>query len=146
MIIRKAENKDVSSIFQLENSCFIDFWSEKTIKESMENTNYHYFVLEENDEVLGYFSVLCIEQEVELLRIAVSKTHRNKGYGQLLMNKLLEFSKEKGADKIFLEVRASNTPAKKLYSKSGFIEYMRRKNYYQGVEDAVLFLYELRGE
>ena len=146
MIIRKAENKDVSSIFQLENSCFVDFWSEKTIKESMENANYHYFVLQENGEIIGYFSVTCVEKEIELLRIAVFEKHRNKGYGQLMMNKLLEFSKENGADKIFLEVRASNTPAIKMYSKNGFIEYMRRKNYYQGVEDAVLFLCELRGE
>ena len=71
MIIRKAENKDVSSIFQLENSCFVDFWSEKTIKESMENANYHYFVLQENGEIIGYFSVTCVGKEIELLRIAV---------------------------------------------------------------------------
>ena len=41
------------------------------------------------------------------------------------------------AEKVLLEVRESNISAINLYSKCGFKEINRRKNYYDG-EDAII--------
>ena len=40
------------------------------------------------------------------------------------------------AQRILLEVRASNTAAQQLYRKHGFVQIATRKNYYGGTEDA----------
>ena len=145
MTVRVADEKDCLSIVELENSCFADAWSEKNVVESISNPNYAYFVLDDNGQILGYFCTLTVADEMELLRIAVAPSARKNGYGYELMQKVVETAKEKGVEKIFLEVRASNTPAINLYSKSGFVEYMCRKKYYQGVEDALLFSFEVGG-
>ncbi len=144
--IKKAENKDLTEIVNLERASFSDSWSEKTIGESLLNSNYSYFVLEDNGVICGYFCVLHVEDDFELLRITVKNEFRGKGYGTAMMTKLKDFSKESGASKIFLEVRTTNLPAKKLYEKSGFKKFSVRRNYYDGVEDADLYLCELGGE
>ena len=47
--------------------------------------------------------------------------------------------KEKGVEKVFLEVRKSNSNAIALYEKFGFSVYAERKNYYtDNGEDALL--------
>ena len=46
---------------------------------------------------------------------------------------------ERGAVTLFLEVRASNEDAIRLYEKSGFIKTGVRKNYYENKEDAILY-------
>ena len=46
-----------------------------------------------------------------------------------------------GANKLFLEVRQSNTPAQRLYTSAGMHQIGRRKDYYPlggGREDAIL--------
>ena len=53
------------------------------------------------------------------------------------------YLKEKGVSKILLEVRSSNERAKALYKRAGFNEISKRKNYYDGIEDALIFLKEI---
>ena len=59
------------------------------------------------------------------------------------MDAMLRLAVERGGDRVFLEVRAHNEPAKALYLKKGFVESYRRKNYYQGpTEDAIIMMKE----
>ena len=58
------------------------------------------------------------------------------------MRVLLDQAKSACASKIFLEVRESNQPARRLYEKHGFREIGRRRRYYQNpLEDAILYGY-----
>ena len=50
-----------------------------------------------------------------LMRIAVHGACRGRGYGRLLMERLLREAKEENVEDITLEVRASNAPAIALY-------------------------------
>ena len=53
------------------------------------------------------------------------------------MDKVMENSVNTGVERIFLEVRESNSPARNLYSAKGFKEIGIRKKYYRDpVEDA----------
>lgn len=50
---------------------------------------------------------------------------------------------QKGAQRIFLEVRSRNDPAIGLYQKQGFRTIGTRKNYYQyPQDDALVMMYE----
>ena len=54
---------------------------------------------------------------------------------------------ENNLETIFLEVRETNRAAYQLYSKIGFQEIGRRKNYYsEPVEDALMMKHDLRKE
>ena len=59
------------------------------------------------------------------------------------MEEMLRLAGERSADRIFLEVRAHNEPAKALYRKKGFVDSYVRKNYYQcPTEDAIIMMKE----
>lgn len=91
----------------------------------------------------GYAVLRIIAPEAEIENICVAPACRRSGAGAALMDAMLRLAVERGADRVFLEVRAHNEPAKALYRKSGFVESYRRKNYYQGpTEDAIIMMKE----
>ena len=91
----------------------------------------------------GYAVLRVIAPEAEIENICVAPACRRSGAGADLMDAMLRLAVERGADRVFLEVRAHNEPAKALYLKKGFVESYRRKNYYQGpTEDAIIMMKE----
>jgi ribosomal-protein-alanine N-acetyltransferase len=59
---------------------------------------------------------------------------------------LLQLARSRGAKRVFLEVRPSNTAAIALYDAEGFNEIGRRPRYYparNGREDALVMALEL---
>lgn len=91
----------------------------------------------------GYAVLRIIAPEAEVENICVAPACRRSGVGEALMEEILRLAAERDAERIFLEVRAHNEPAKALYLKRGFVESYRRKNYYQGpTEDAIIMMKE----
>lgn len=74
----------------------------------------------------------------ELQRIAVSPGARRQGLGRVLLQAFVEACRARGAEELWLEVRADNTPALGLYRAAGFVETGRRARYYDDGCDAVL--------
>lgn len=91
----------------------------------------------------GYAVLRIIAPEAEVENICVAPACRRSGVGEALMEEMLRLAAERDAERIFLEVRAHNEPAKALYRKRGFVESYRRRNYYQGpTEDAIIMMKE----
>ena len=91
----------------------------------------------------GYAVLRIIAPEAEIENICVAPACRRSGVGEALMEEMLRLAAERNAERIFLEVRAHNEPAKALYRKRGFVESYRRRNYYQGpTEDAIIMMKE----
>ena len=97
----------------------------------------HCFLIEDGGQVCGYCVLSVLFEDAEVLNVAVSKAHRKKGYGALLMEAMLERAIALGATQCFLEVRESNVAAIALYKKYGFSQYGIRKNYYEDGENAL---------
>lgn len=57
--------------------------------------------------------------------IIVDEGYRGKGYGQDIMDGILNTAVEKGVNTAYLQVVAGNLPAEKLYDKLGFTEAYR---------------------
>ncbi|WP_157981293.1 ribosomal protein S18-alanine N-acetyltransferase [Aliidiomarina sanyensis] len=88
------------------------------------------------DVLVGFTVAHVLHDEVMLMNIAVSPKYQGKGYGQLLMDDLIQFvSDENGhqKDKLFLEVREHNEAAIRLYLRNQFEEIGRRPGYYPPV-------------
>lgn len=144
MITRQATQNDISQISALENDCFSDAWSGKELENILSNPLYDLYVLEVSGEVVGYFASMTVD-DCELLRICVKESMRGRGYATALLEKLIDVSARRDAQRILLEVRHTNIEAIRLYEKFGFAEFGVRKNYYGGNVDARLFAY-VKGE
>lgn len=96
-------------------------------------------VAENSSQLIGILVALCQTEEWELENIVVAIDQRRKGIGRELMSQFVAEARKSGAEKIFLEVRASNSAAMRLYQSCGFEIWSTRKSYYSNpLEDAVM--------
>ena len=88
----------------------------------------------------GYITYTFIAGELQIANVCVLPEFRRRGIADGLMAAFVAFAKEQKAEKISLEVRASNEPARALYEKWGFKAVGLRRNFYKApTEDAVLY-------
>lgn len=83
-----------------------------------------------------------VADEAELLQIATAPEARRKGFGRQMLRAFELDAAKRGAQRGFLEVDASNTPALALYTTCGWSRDGLRKGYYRWADgsrsDAVL--------
>jgi [ribosomal protein S18]-alanine N-acetyltransferase len=89
------------------------------------------------DEVIGFALGRVVGDEAELLLLAVGRSSQGGGVGQMLLERFATVAASKGAEQLHLEVREGNH-AVSLYSRNGYREVGRRRNYYNG-RDGQLF-------
>lgn len=137
------ENKDALYIKKMEDICFSkEPWSLDAVKSVLQREDVVYkLVYDETKAPIGYFIAAALFEEAELYRIGVIPEKRGMGYGKKLMSELLKNCPPK-TEKIFLEVRESNTAAIRLYESYGFKATGRRKNYY-GNESAFNYMLKI---
>lgn len=146
MKIRPFYPEDLLRCQHLESLCFID---EQTDLQSFLNMSIsHCLVLEDDENIQGYLVYSIVADESEVFQLAVHPDKRNQKYGAKLMEALLQELRVQAVNEVFLEVRASNLAAQKLYQNIGMLAYDLRKNYYtlkntKVKEDALLFKYSL---
>lgn len=81
-------------------------------------------------EPAGFVLTRHAAEEEELLLIAVTPDYRSRGLGQQLIKHLFDAARQRGTERIFLEMRRGN-PAIHLYRKFGFEPIGERPNYYR---------------
>lgn len=89
------------------------------------------------DDVIGFALGRIVAREAELLLLAVRRSSQGEGVGQMLLDRFASVAASKGAEQLHLEVRQGNH-AIGLYSRNGYREVGRRRNYYNG-RDGQLF-------
>ena len=139
IIIRKMQPEDLAEVCKIEKDNFSLPWSEKSFLESMEREDTVFLVALEDEDVAGYIGCYCIAGAGEITNVAVKASHRRKGIGGKLLQKLYEEGVALDTREYFLEVRESNEAAIGLYLRQGFVKEGIRKNFYEKpVENAVI--------
>lgn len=136
--ILKMDVNDIDDALLLEESHNIHILSKNILEKDLKETNNHYLIAKQNNEILGYIGISYIIDTADIISIVVSKKHTKKGIASLLLNNIFEFCKLNNISKIMLEVRETNIPAQNLYLKHGFEKISERKNYYDGKENAYI--------
>ena len=134
------DKEDLDEIVNIENKSHLTPWTKKNFTDA-DNANNLFKVLKSESNIIGYYIALFAAEECQLLNITVRLELKKKGFGQLMLKNLVEECRKKKIINIFLEGRASNSSAIRLYEKNGFNEIGIRKNYYKvpdGQEDAIL--------
>jgi len=89
----------------------------------------------------GLLLIRAVEEEAEILTVAVHPQARGKGLGRQLIEAAARTAAVEGAQTLWLEVGVDNAVALALYAAAGFEAAGRRKAYYQhegGAEDALI--------
>jgi ribosomal-protein-alanine N-acetyltransferase len=130
---------DVDAVARIEAASFPLPWTRAHFRHELERNPLSVNrVFRRDGAVIGYASVWIIDHELQINKIAIDGTLREKGLGRLLMERLLELAAKSRCRRITLEVRPGNTPARALYESLGFREVGRRADYYGPREDAIL--------
>jgi ribosomal-protein-alanine N-acetyltransferase len=136
---------DLEAVSAIENASFSSPWSAGSIIDAIGRHGYIMRVAAAGDHIAGYIIAIHLADEGQLLDIAVHPGQRRMGIAGALMEELLRIMREQGCRVLYLEVRASNTSAIRLYEKFGLITISTRKGYYKNpVEDALIMKLEVR--
>lgn len=136
--------QDLPNMMEIEREIFLAPWSASMMRDSLLAAHCQVWgVIDDNSgDLIAYGIISIILDEVELLTLGVADQYRRQGYAKLLLNFLLDKSRESKADQVFLEVPVSNAAAIALYEKFGFGQTGVRADYYhipgKGREDAIL--------
>ena len=150
--IKKDQQQYISEIAALESDIFPDPWSEKSIRDTLENPQARIWAIISRQapehagkpQLLGYVIFYYVLDEGEIARIATSPQHRRQGVAVRLLEKMRAFSYEQNITRWLLDVRISNETAIHFYKAAGFVEDGVRKNFYANPpEDAILMSCEV---
>jgi len=134
--ISPMETGDIPSLLDIEKESFpIRLSRDDFLKGVGQGLS---FAAKADESIVGFLLAEKVLDECHIIRIAVRVGMREKGIGKGMMKRLFEEAKAKGIKKYYLEVRASNLPAREFYKKVGFRDmYVRKKYYADNNEDAI---------
>ncbi|SFK87584.1 ribosomal-protein-alanine N-acetyltransferase [Salinicoccus halodurans] len=144
-IIRKMEIDDLEAVHEIESASFPNTsWNlESFLRELTVNQFAHYFVMEKDEEIIGYCGLWMVIDQSQITTIAISRSARGNGYGNALLRHVKEYAAAQ-SDILSLEVSIDNVPAMTLYEKEGFKYGGIRKDYYGPGKDAHVMWVELK--
>jgi ribosomal-protein-alanine acetyltransferase len=146
--LRRAGLGDLDAIMTIERSVFeTDAWSTTTMRAELADKHGYYvvaFPVEDSATIVAYAGLHSAERDpqADVQTIAVAESARRRGLGRVLMMRLIAEARGRGAQTVFLEVRADNPSAQQLYRSLGFEDIAVRPAYYQpdGVDAIVMRL------
>ena len=132
---------EFDAVIEIDSLCFPNsHWNILDWKRLFQHQNLilHYHL--ENGQLVAFSLVSLVGEEAELLKIGVHPNFRQNGIARRLLAEQLKFLIDNQIEVLFLEVRATNKNALKLYISLGFRNIGVRKGYYKDPEcDALLF-------
>ncbi len=139
MPVEPLSKSDLDAIFLIEQASYPDPWDREMLSSAWTQPYYGGIKFVSDGEICGYLIALTVPPEVEILNISVAPNFRRQGIARKMMTRTLEDGRRQGCVQVYLEVRASNTPAIKLYESLGFtVIYTRQKYYRDGEEGLVM--------
>ncbi|MBQ0036488.1 MAG: ribosomal protein S18-alanine N-acetyltransferase [Firmicutes bacterium] len=131
MIVEMNIN-DLDEITKLEKELFkLDAWKKQEYENELNNPVSKLFVEKENDEIVAYGGLWYLYEDADITTIGVNSKYQGQGYGQKMLDYMLDFALKNGVHNVHLEVRVSNQKAINLYKKNGFEVIRIRKSYYE---------------
>ena len=138
--LRTMAPSDLAQVTDVERRSYAFPWSHGVFRDCL-LAGYTCVVLERGEDIVGYSILSVAAGEVHILNLCVDSGYRKLGYGELLLDEILDRAAGVAVKQVFLEVRPSNVAAVSLYRKMGFHKIAERPSYYQasdGREDAAV--------
>jgi len=108
-------------------------WSEKQWLDTLrDDSNYFVGACWEEEELIGFalFGLSKIESLAHLYKILILEEFRGTQKAKKLLSAALVDIKQKGIDRVYLEVSVNNQQAPNFYKKSQFETLVKKRNFY----------------
>ena len=126
---RPMTEADIDTVVKIEYAAFSHPWTRGIFLDSLKS--YDCWLMFEGNQQVGH----------GVINVPVKPESQGRGLGLRLLEYLMQRAMQLKAGECFLEVRASNQSAYRLYERYGFNEVGRRRDYYPAVggrEDALV--------
>lgn len=131
--LNRAKYSDIDEMLILERSLYDGEtpWDKMAFMSEIRKTEVSlYLVLRDQGEMVAFIGCWFTKSESHITNIAVSKYYQNQGIGRFLMRYMIQLVRRHGSEKMTLEVRTTNEPAKHLYHSLGFEDGQVKVGYY----------------
>ncbi|MDR1782264.1 MAG: GNAT family N-acetyltransferase [Bacilli bacterium] len=143
MKLSKAQVFDISKVVKIHNEIMDYKYSYDSFYNELNFDYSLFYVLKDDEDVIGYFIIHCLFETIDLVIIGVNETYQNKGYGHFLMDYIIYLTLKNKGTNIMLEVNINNKKAISFYENYDFKLIDRRINYYGNNNDALVYRKEL---
>jgi [ribosomal protein S18]-alanine N-acetyltransferase len=140
---RLTSPADLDAVVDLEARCFTNPWTREMLERELAQSDVaHIFVARLPDGAVAAFCACWIVlDELHINTMAVDFPYRRRGLATRLLEFVMLEAARAGASRATLEVRESNTAARRLYETLGFEVTAVRPKYYTQPEDDALILW-----
>jgi ribosomal-protein-alanine N-acetyltransferase len=133
--VQEASVADLETLYQIEQQCFDkEAFSKNQIAWLLKAMNSISFLVKSNGDIAGFVIGLIDTHDKtrvgHIMTIDVAPKYRRKGVGMKLLERIEKEFANHSAKICYLEVRADNVAAKRLYEKLGYGEVEALKDYY----------------
>jgi ribosomal-protein-alanine N-acetyltransferase len=136
---RRMTEADMDAVLKIEFAAYSHPWTRGIFTDGLKS--YEIWLMFEGAQQVGHGVINVIIDEAHLLNITVKPESQGRGLGLALLEHLMARAYQSNGRECFLELRASNQAAYRLYERYGFNEIGRRRDYYPAVggrEDALV--------
>lgn len=134
LAIVDARPADAAALARVHARAFRHGWSESELERLVSDPRVTCHVAREGRSLMGFVLSRIVEDEAEILMVAVDPSAQGRGLGGRLLRRHLGRLAARGARRVFLEVDEGNGAALRLYTRAGFAQVGRRPAYYPGGE------------
>src|SRR6266849_6724276 len=143
--LRPMTIADLDEVMAIERDSFVYPWSSRFFLRELEIECARSVLAEVNRRVVGYVLFWLLPDEIDIHNIAVHTEFRRRGLGRLLIGQVIARAQRRLSIRVTLEVRVSNSSARKLYESMGFVITGLRRGYYSdNGEDALAMALNLK--
>jgi len=138
---------EIDAILEIEQASFTNPWTRDMYVAELKNEGVSFFYLarDKGRQIVGFCSFWRVLDELHINNLAVVPEFRRQGVATALLRRVMDEAARFGIRRTMLEVRQSNTPARQLYERFGFVVAGTRSKYYTNpIEDALVLWREER--
>ncbi len=143
-----TQEETIDAIMHVMERAFDPFWREawnrQQVSDSFGLSTTHAllidaqgYIAQDPADTVGFVLSRLVLDEEELLLVAIIREYRGRQLGKRMIEYSAAAARERGATRIFLEMRANN-PAERIYRAAGFERIGMRKDYYRTTDGQML--------
>ena len=133
-----AVRSDLNVVIEIENEIFDDPWTLGFLHRTLRARNTITYVLKKDEVILGYLIYELRKKEIRIIRMAVTPSAQRVGYGQYMVDCMLERLQRQKRDKLSALVDDSNVIANDFFRKCGLTVVGVSRRYFDNGQDAYL--------
>lgn len=129
VLLEELRRDDLERVLAIEQASFARPWSRDSFLREFDLAFSRTLVARSAGVVVGYVCRWRLEDEIQILNVAVAPEMRRRGVGRALVEAVLREADDAGLD-VSLEVAVGNDAAVRLYEALGFAVAGARPDFY----------------